>query len=52
MKVSARNQFTGIINEIREGVVNAEVIIALPGNEIIVAAINRVGRYLAAQGRQ
>ena len=39
MKSSARNQFSGIINEVIIGAVNAEVHIGLHGGETIVASI-------------
>ncbi len=41
MKVSARNQFTGTVSEVRVGAVNAEVHISLSGGETIVAAITK-----------
>ncbi len=41
MKTSARNQFTGIVNEVLIGAVNAEVHIGLKGGEIIVASITK-----------
>ena len=33
MKTSARNQFTGMVNEVLIGAVNAEVDVALKGGE-------------------
>lgn len=41
MKASARNQFTGIVKEIRIGAVNAEVHINLTGGDNIVASITK-----------
>ena len=41
MKASARNQFTGIVKEIRIGAVNAEVHINLAGGDNIVASITK-----------
>jgi molybdate transport system regulatory protein len=41
MKTSARNQFTGIVNEVLIGAVNAEVHVGLKGGETIVAAITK-----------
>ena len=41
MKTSARNQFSGIVNEVRIGAVNAEVHVGLSGGEIIVASITK-----------
>jgi molybdate transport system regulatory protein len=41
MKASARNQFTGTVNELRIGVVNAEVHIGLKSGDIIVATITK-----------
>ena len=41
MKVSARNQFTGTVSEVRIGAVNAEVHISLQGGQIIVASITK-----------
>jgi molybdate transport system regulatory protein len=41
MKVSARNQFTGIVSAVLVGAVNAEVHVSLKGGEIIVAAITK-----------
>lgn len=41
MKVSARNQFTGTVSEVRVGAVNAEIHIVLKGGEIIIASITR-----------
>lgn len=41
MKASARNQFTGIVSEVRIGAVNNEVHILLKGGETIVATITR-----------
>ena len=41
MKASARNQFSGIVKEVRVGAVNAEVHIDLKGSETIVASITK-----------
>ena len=41
MKASARNQFTGIVNEVLIGAVNAEVHLSLKGGETIVASITK-----------
>ncbi|OAI21834.1 transporter [Methylomonas lenta] len=41
MKASARNQFSGIVNEVTIGAVNAEVHVGLQGGEIIVASVTK-----------
>ena len=41
MKASARNQFTGIVNEVLIGAVNAEVHVGLKGGDTIVASITK-----------
>lgn len=41
MKASARNQFTGTVNEVLIGAVNAEVHLSLKGGETIVASITK-----------
>lgn len=41
MKISARNQFKGIVCSVTVGVVNVEVRIRLKGGEIIVASITK-----------
>ncbi len=41
MKASARNQFTGTVNDVLIGAVNAEVHIGLKGGETLVAAITK-----------
>jgi len=41
MKSSARNQFSGTVNEVLMGAVNAEVHIVLKGGETIVASITK-----------
>ncbi len=41
MKVSARNQFKGIVKDVQIGAVNAEVHITLAGGETIVASISK-----------
>ncbi|MFC3939144.1 transporter [Pseudomonas gingeri NCPPB 3146 = LMG 5327] len=39
MKVSARNVFKGIVSQVKEGSVNAEVGLTLPGGEQLVAVV-------------
>ncbi|WPC72306.1 TOBE domain-containing protein [Vibrio porteresiae] len=39
MKISARNQFEGIVKEINEGAVNAEVLIELADGLVIASII-------------
>jgi len=39
MKVSARNIFQGTVSQVREGAVNAEVTLALPGGTELVAVV-------------
>ncbi|MDE1164880.1 MAG: TOBE domain-containing protein [Pseudomonas sp.] len=39
MKVSARNVFKGTVSQVQEGSVNAEVVLALPGGESLVAVV-------------
>jgi molybdate transport system regulatory protein len=39
MRLSARNQLAGTIQSIKEGVVTAEVVVALSGGEEIVSVI-------------
>ena len=41
MKTSARNQFSGTVNEVRIGAVNAEVHVGLKGGETIVASVTK-----------
>ena len=41
MKTSERNQFTGIVSEVRIGAVNAEVHVGLKGRETIIASITK-----------
>lgn len=41
MKTSARNQFTGIVNDVLIGAVNAEVHVGLKGGETIVASVTK-----------
>lgn len=41
MKISARNQFKGVVSNVTVGVVNVEVKIRLKGGEIIVASITK-----------
>ncbi|WP_297841034.1 molybdopterin-binding protein [Pseudomonas sp.] len=39
MKVSARNVFKGTVSQVQEGAVNAEVVLALPGGNQLVAVV-------------
>lgn len=39
MKTSARNQLAGVVCSIKEGMVNAEVVLSLPGGHELVAAV-------------
>lgn len=39
MKVSARNVFKGTVSQVQEGAVNAEVVLALPGGNHLVAVV-------------
>ncbi|MDR3087170.1 MAG: TOBE domain-containing protein [Azoarcus sp.] len=41
MKISARNIFKGVIGAIKSGTVNAEVTVALSGNDQLVAVITQ-----------
>ncbi len=41
MKISARNMLKGQVKQIIAGAVNSEVVIELPGGEIIVSIITR-----------
>ncbi|OQK15538.1 transporter [Methyloprofundus sedimenti] len=41
MKASARNQFTGTVNDVLIGAVNAEVHVGLKGGDTIVATITK-----------
>jgi molybdate transport system regulatory protein len=41
MKISARNQFKGVVSEIILGIVNVEVQVRLQGGDIIVASITK-----------
>ncbi|PPD36374.1 MAG: transporter [Methylomonas sp.] len=41
MQTSARNQFNGTISDIQLGAVNAEIQIALPGGENIIATVTK-----------
>jgi molybdate transport system regulatory protein len=38
-RLSARNQLTGIVSEIHEGVVNADIVIELPSGDSVAATI-------------
>ena len=39
MKLSARNQLAGTVRSVKEGVVTAEVVVALAGGEELVSVI-------------
>lgn len=39
MKVSARNVFKGQVTQVQDGAVNAQVVLALPGGEQLVAVV-------------
>jgi len=39
MKISARNQFQGKVVAVTPGAINAEVVVALPGGEELVAVV-------------
>jgi molybdopterin-binding protein len=41
MKISARNVLKGTVKEIREGAVNDEVVIEVPGSHEIVSVITK-----------
>jgi len=41
MKISARNMLKGKVKQIKPGVVNAEIIIELPGGSEIVSVITK-----------
>ncbi len=41
MKASARNQFSGTVQDVVIGAVNAEIHVSLPGGETIVASITK-----------
>jgi molybdopterin-binding protein len=41
MKFSARNVLEGKVKEVKEGAVNAEVVIELPGGQEIVSVITK-----------
>lgn len=41
MKISARNQFQGVVSEVTLGIVNVEVQVRLKGGDIIVASITK-----------
>jgi molybdate transport system regulatory protein len=48
MQISARNQFTGTITGLRQGPVNAEVVLTLPGGDVLLAVVTRAS--VAAMG--
>ncbi|MDI9547632.1 MAG: TOBE domain-containing protein [Chloroflexota bacterium] len=39
MPISARNQLTGKVKSVKEGIVTAEVVVELPGGQEIVSVI-------------
>lgn len=39
MKVSSRNQFSGVVKEVVKGAVNAEIHVQLDGGEMLIASI-------------
>jgi molybdopterin-binding protein len=41
MKLSARNQLKGIVKAINIGVVNAEVLIELPGGSVVASVVTK-----------
>jgi len=41
MRISARNQLVGKVTKITSGVVNAEIVIALPGGGEIVSVVTK-----------
>jgi molybdate transport system regulatory protein len=41
MNISARNQLAGYVKKITTGVINAEVVLTLPGGEEIVSVITK-----------
>lgn len=54
MKVSARNVFKGSVKQLRNGAVNAEVVVALPGGSELVAIVTEesVKSLGLAQGKE
>ncbi|MCY1413881.1 Molybdenum-pterin-binding protein MopA [compost metagenome] len=54
MKVSARNVFRGTVKSLRDGAVNAEVVVALPGGAELVAIVTEgsVKSLGLAQGKE
>ncbi|MBO3274292.1 TOBE domain-containing protein [Pseudomonas schmalbachii] len=54
MKVSARNVFKGTVKNLRDGAVNAEVVVALPGGAELVAIVTEgsVKSLGLAQGKE
>ncbi len=54
MKISARNVLMGTVKEIREGAVNDEVVVEIPGGQEIVAVITKrsVEKLGLAKGKQ
>ena len=54
MKISARNVLKGKVTKITEGMVNAEVALALPGGQEVVAVVtkNSVQRLGLAVGKE
>ncbi len=41
MKLSARNVFQGTIKQVHAGMVNSEIVVALPGGQEIVSIITK-----------
>lgn len=41
MKLSARNQLKGKVKSVTHGAVNSEVVLELPGGDVLVAIITR-----------
>lgn len=39
MKTSARNAFYGVVTQIKQGAVNTEVVLALQGDDVLVATV-------------
>ncbi|MHB0875486.1 MAG: TOBE domain-containing protein [Anaerolineae bacterium] len=41
LKLSARNMLKGVVKEIKQGAVNSEVTLELPGGQLVVSMITR-----------